>query len=177
MKKKIAILSMIILMMAISASAKEVTDIKGWNAALWGMTEADLMNSFKGKITDTGDRKSLDGRTYRNLEIEKYDIDGVEFKVLFEMGVSDKKLKRVRLVTNSALASYFSQFEQLLTNKYGQPKSKDNSQDRMSTDKTAAWLLPSTKIELLYSYTRGLGSILNIIYSDKSFIKDTTDKL
>jgi len=142
------------------------------------MTADNLRQLFGGQLTNIERQELDDGKIYRNQSLKNYNINGVNFDVSFEMGTVDDKLKRVRLICNPALPSHFSQFEQLLIDKYGQSQSKDESQGiGRSYDKTASWLLPSTKIELKYSYARGFISILNILYSDKVSLKESSDKL
>ena len=175
--KKILLWCIVISLISVTSWAQPPIDIKGWNNTSWGMTEENIRQSFKGQITDVKKQEIDEGKFYRNLKLKEYNIDGVNFDVLFEMGSTDNKLRRVRLVCSPSLPSYFSQFEQLLTEKYGQPKSKDESQSHGSFDKTASWSLPSTQIQLIFSQIRGLGSILNIVYSDQSLKKESSGKL
>lgn len=171
--KKMILFCIVMLFMASSSWAQDPIDIKGWNNTLWGMTEDNIRQLFEGQITVIKKQEIDDGKLYRNLSLNKYNIAGVDFDVLFEMGTADNRLRSVRLVCIPALNSYFGRFEQLLTGKYGPPKSKDGSQ----SGKTASWFLPSTKIELIFSHMYGFGNILNILYSDQSILKKDFDKL
>jgi hypothetical protein len=94
------------------------------------------------------------------------------------MGVSDNKLRRVRLIHSNPISSDFSRFEQLLSGKYGPSMQKDESTGiGHSYNKNCLWSFPSTKIELTYSDVPRFFSILNIVYTDNSFLKSETDKL
>jgi hypothetical protein len=178
--RKIPIVAMVIILLfsVSSVFAQSGNDIKGWNGAIWGMIKPEIENLFPGQIIKSSKRQNLDdNKYYRDFEIKNYEIDGVKFNVLFEMATIDDKLRRVRLMNLNAIDSYFSQFEQLLTGKYGMPQSKDQSRTYDGYQKTTAWLLPSTKIELIYNYSRGMGTVLNIIYSDQSDINKNLNKL
>jgi hypothetical protein len=158
--------------------AQDKPDVNGWNGACWGMMENELKNIFGDQLVRSKDRQYIDGnKIYRDLEITKYVINNTDFKVLFEMGSTDNKLKRVRLVHQSAIPSQFSEFEQLLSAKYGPPMQKDESGSRSGTDKNSSWLLPSTKIELVYIVVPRFFTILNITYTDRSYLKGDLDKL
>jgi hypothetical protein len=86
--------------------------------------------------------------------------------------------RHVRLACVSASPSHFSQFEQLLIDKYGQSQSKEILQDiANSYAKIDSWSLPSTKIELTRSSAVGAPGILSIIYSDHILKKEKLDKL
>jgi hypothetical protein len=162
---------------AVSVSAQKTADVKGWNNALWGMTESDLKELFKENITDTSKKESRDGKTYYNLEIRNIDVDGVKLRVSFNMGVSDKKLKQVRLSHRVAMAESFDILEKSLTNQYGQPTSRDDSESSRNIKRSVAWHLPSTKIALSFLQTQGplRGKYITILYSDRSFITEATD--
>ena len=158
-----------------STLAQSARDINGWNGARWGMTESELTAVFKDQIIKT-ERQYIDNnRLYRELEISKYAINGTDFKVLFEMGSNDNKLKSVRLILSPAIAAQFSEFEQLLTAKYGPPSQTDESASRREGRKNSSWLLPLTKIELLYLIVPGYFYVLNITYTDLSSL--SLDKL
>jgi hypothetical protein len=142
------------------------------------MTEDNLMELFSGQITRIAKQEIDHGKIYYNLKLTNYKIGDSEFDVFFGMSAVDNKLRQVRLTCNSALPSHFSQFEQLLIDKYGQPQSKETLQGiANSYDKIDSWSLPSTKIELTFSYAVGYMGVLNIIYSDQIIRKEKMDKL
>jgi hypothetical protein len=172
----IAIFVAITLVMVNAVFPGDKNDIKGWGQTRWGMTESEIKLIFKDNIEEL-DRYNVDKDTYRNMQILKYDVDGNEFKVLFEMGEKDNKLRRVRMVKSPALPSTYGTLEQLLSVKYGDPTSKDESNFQGTLTKTSMWIMKSTSIELLFSYTRGLGSVINIIYSDREINKNALDKI
>jgi len=175
--KKIMLLCIAISLISISSWSQNPIDIKGWSNTTWGMTEENLLQIFDGKIIDTKDKSSHDG-IYSNLKLTMFNIEDVYFDVYFEMGEKDNRLRSVRLACDFAAPTYYSQFEQLLTDKYGQPSTKDKSQNEWETKKNASWLLPSTKIELkLITNNAGLGSNLNILYRDIKFTIESLDKL
>jgi hypothetical protein len=177
MKRKAAIFCITILMIAVSVSAQKITDVKGWNNALWGMTESDLKELFKENITDTRKKnESRDGKTYTNLEIRNIVVDGVKLRVSFNMGISDNKLKQVRL-SRVAMTESFDILEKSLTNQYGQPTSRDDSESSERIKRSVVWYFPSTKIELFFVQTKGelKGKFITILYSDGSFTTEVTD--
>lgn len=161
----------------ISTFSQPTNDITGWNGANWGMTERELMDVFNEQIIKTKREYVDNNRIYRELEISKYTINGTDFKVVFEMGSVDNKLKSVRLIHPSAISAQFSEFEQLLTAKYGPLAQTDESNSRQESRKNSSWLLPSTKIELIYLVVPNFFSVLNIIYTDRSSLNDDLDKL
>lgn len=161
------------LFVTVSSWAQDPIDIKGWNNTSWGMTEENIIQLFGGKITKFAKQEVDDGKFYRKISLDNFNIDGVNFNAVFEMGSVDNRLRRVRLICDPAISLHFSKFEQLLTSKYGQPKSKDETR----TDKSASWMLPSTKIDLDYSHLSIGGYIMNIIYTDQSTVKESSDKL
>lgn len=176
MKRKTVIFCITILMIAVSVSAQKVADVKGWNNTLWGMTESDLKDLFKENITDTRKKESRDGKTYSNLEIRNITIDGVKLRVSFYMGLSDNKLKQVRL-GRVAVAESFNILEKSLTNQYGQPTNRDDSESSERIKRSVVWHFPSTKIELFFVHTKGKlqAKFITILYSDRSFITEAAD--
>ncbi|MCX5846581.1 MAG: hypothetical protein NTW12_09555 [Deltaproteobacteria bacterium] len=176
MKKVAAIIFIFVIsiMFSVPVYAQTAKDIKGWNKAKWGMTETEIVSVFDGLVLKDKENP-LD--QYASLRIPKYSVGGIDFLVRFEMG-SDDRLRRVVLVHEGSIASHFGQFEQLLTTKYGQAAQKDESKPSWTGyDKTTAWVLPSTKVGLNYTCTRGMGCALIIKYEDRSLMKDDVDKL
>jgi len=179
-KLSIAIFTFVFLFLSIPAFAESAKDIKGWNKAEWGMKESELIGVFKDTIVKSDKRQYLDdNKIYSDLEISEVVIDGIKFNVSFEMGSDDNKLKRVRLRSRVVIPDYFSNFEQLLTMKYGSPIQKDRSAgwERGDYNKSAAWSLPSTKIELIYAHSRSMGDVLNIVYIDQGHTMKDINKL
>ena len=178
MRKIILLCVAVFLFISALSWAQNPINIKGWNKTSWGMNEDNLIELFPGQITRIAKQEIDHGKIYCNLKLTNYKIGDTEFDVLFGMSAIDNKLKHVRLVCNSALPLHFSQFEQLLIDKYGQPQSKEALQGiANSYDKIDSWSLPSTKIELTFSYAVGSMGILNIIYSDQILRKEKLDKL
>lgn len=170
--KRTALLCMLMMLVTGLSWAHDPPDVRGWTKTSWGMTEENIKRLFEGRTIGIQRQEIDDGKLYRQLSL-KEDIAGIDFDVLFEMGTADNRLRSVRLVSTSALNSYFGKFEDLLTAKYGPPTIREESPG----GKTAAWFLPSTKIELIFSHMRGFGNILNILYSDRRLMKKDLEKL
>ncbi|HEX2956672.1 MAG TPA: hypothetical protein VHO70_07565 [Chitinispirillaceae bacterium] len=172
----IAALIAAILLFPGMACSQSGIDIKGWNKAEWGMAESDLLNIYKDTLIKSDKRQYLDGdELYTDMKIPGLKIDGATFDVFFEMGSKDNTLKRVRLTKYySASALDFTQFEKLLTSKYGSPSYKEEEKQGKSV---ASWLLPYTKIDLEYIYSAYDGKVLDILYADRGFTSKNNDKL
>ena len=57
------------------AQSTSNVDIKGWNEAKWGMTEAQLLAAFKGNIIKEK-RTTLDDGVYRELTYPRLEDEG-----------------------------------------------------------------------------------------------------
>ncbi len=165
--------------MSVSSWAQNPIDIKGWNTTSWGMTEDDIINMFPEKIVkiDQGKKQHSNSETFTPLKIQKYTVGDADLEIFFEMGVKDKKLQQVRMICRNPLPSQFTDFEKLLIGKYGQPTHSAEPRSPFGYEKTSSWMFPSTKIDLIYKFTRGMGSIINILYTNQEITKVESDKL
>ena len=177
-------LAVLLLFSPLSLWAQAPQDIKGWNNTTWGMTAEDLRQLFGKQLIEFERRlegHKLDGvESYKHSQLVGYKIADIDFGVHFEMGIMDNKLRRVVVVDNNNPPSDFSKVENLLTSKYGNPN-KRLTDPKKVIELATSWVLPSTKIDLLYyNYSkpsiRGVRSALAIIYTDRSVIKTDTDK-
>jgi len=115
---------------------------------------------------------------YGSIESNSGDISvNVDGKYLKKSQV-EKEIKEFMDVNKNKIPIGINKTEELLIDKYGQPQSKEALQGiANSYDKIDSWSLPSTKIELRFSYAVGSMGILNIIYSDQILRKEKLDKL
>lgn len=144
------------------------------------MTEDDLINMFQGKIVKVDQSKYPSNKeTFNPLKIQKYTVADSDLEIYFNIGVKDKKLQSIRMICRDPLPSKFTDFENLLIIKYGQPTHKgDETRSPFGTiEKTTSWMFPSTKIDLIFVNTRGLGTVINIVYTNKEITKAESDKL
>lgn len=165
---------------ATTSKLEEKQDLKGWGKSKWGMTEEELLETFKGQATVKEKKESKSDNTYSTIVIKNFEIAGNNFNVTFSMGINDNKLREVVLTETPAIEMHFSKFVQLLTEKYGPPQHSDTiTYEHGSPDftKKATWTFPSTKIELMYSDIRIFGTCLLVRYSDKSIRKEALDKI
>lgn len=162
--KKLLLLFIVYFSLSFVCAAQDQNDIKGWNKTKWGMTFDNVIELYPGI-----EKKNND------LKLANYQIDKDDFDVFFKF--DNNILKEVRLICSHAALLQFTRFEQLLTEKYGQPVTKNESPKGRYIDKNTFWLLPSTKIELAYINIFSYGPVLNIIYSDRTSNKEVNEKL
>ncbi len=71
---------------AATSKVKDEKDIKGWNIARWGMTSKEILTVFKGQAVQVEKKPFGNGKTYSEIKIQNYEIDGKNFEVTFCMG-------------------------------------------------------------------------------------------
>jgi hypothetical protein len=144
-------------------SSSQPNDLKGWNKAIWGMTEEEIQTAFKGQVQRKAKPfKSQKEGYYINLEIPDIQIGKAKLTVGFCMDDKTNLLKRVSLIANNPSEPLFRSLERDLVAKYGQMTYKDR--DYIPTDAlnkmrrvgiglesmNRLWRFPSTTIRLLY---------------------------
>ena len=145
--------------------AQEATDPNGWRAAVWGMTEGEVLAAFPGEVV-----KARKPETYRDsrvatLEIPRYEVSGTTYRVLFGFdGLG--YLASVSLFPFDSIApgvaheAAFNALEGLLIEKYGKPiTTKDTTPSRTSVSRERTWRLPRTVITLTYFKAAGFGTV------------------
>lgn len=150
-------LAVIIVSFTFAVTGQTPTDVNGWQEARWGMTETELVDAFKSRVTKLDKpRELVDNKGYANYAIKDYEIEGNKFTVYFDMDMQTKKLMRVRMSLNDDTSLipkdtlYFSPYDELLTRKYGTATFKnDDRKPKMITLKRQ-WAFKTTTVELTY---------------------------
>lgn len=153
---------LLIAIAACAGTAKTQTpiDVPGWQEARWGMTEAELLDTFKSRISKLPEREALkDNKGYADYAIRDYEIESNKFTVFFDMDMETKKLMRVRVSLNddksmiSKETLYFSPYESLLTRKYGNASYKNDERKRGMVILKRNWAFKTTTVELSYLWS------------------------
>lgn len=152
--------------------AQKPDDVPGWQEARWGMTEPELVEAFKSRVTKLPERQALkDNQGYADYSIQDYEIEGNKFTVFFDMDMQTKKLMRVRMSLNEETSMlskdtlYFPKYESLLTRKYGAPSFKNDERSRGMVILEREWFFKTTTVKLSYVWSSmGNFSWLKIMY-------------
>ena len=118
LSKLIIISTMIVLNTVSTVNGQNQTDIKGWRMAEWDMSRGDLIEAFKGEISQ------IESNT---LVIEKFTISEYSFDVEFLMNEKTSLLEGVVFRYNLKSENYkwleyksaFNFLEKSLIEKYG----------------------------------------------------------
>ncbi|MFI5338253.1 MAG: hypothetical protein ACHQ7N_00245 [Candidatus Methylomirabilales bacterium] len=162
-----------IVLVPVASTAQGPTDIEAWRSAKWGMTEAEILEIFKGEARKLDKEVRFSSGT-ATVEIPDYSIDGTRYRVLFLFDVSTKTLTKIQIqpkretAASGALnAVLYRRLEMLLTEKYGPPTSAHENKPRNGPagfdDWVAWWSFPKTIISLHYFDGR-----LLLIYEPRS---------
>jgi hypothetical protein len=123
-------------------------EIIGWNKATWGMTENELIKSFPDAVQLDEDVTYSDG-IFVSIIIPTYKVGSETFKISFQM--KSNPISKARTLTNVLMElnetpfdSTFDSINNLLIEKYGEPKNRQNSE----SEKKILWIYPKTKITL-----------------------------
>ena len=160
-------LAMLLFLVALSGGQlfSDEPKVEGWKAAKFGMTEAEVRDAFKDEI-----REFQKPEKWKNGSAPIY----VEFQLAekpwdarFIFDVKAKTLVEVLLRPSKTVGFpglLFPDLERQLTEKYGQPESKND--ERTGVGRLRSWKRAQTRIELRYSEIEGLGvRNLTISYS------------
>jgi hypothetical protein len=165
------ILSLLGLILALSASGSSQTDLAGWRAARWGMSDSDILRTF-GTQLKTLSKPQRFREQHVDLIIPDLKINDHLFTVFFKMDDRTDKLIEVLIRLNEMKSrnrrdDLFSELEMVLTKDYGAPGSKVNKKETPLAkyeywDLRRIWRLPTTTVELDYlwdnsSYASTLG--------------------
>jgi hypothetical protein len=124
-------------------------DINGYDKAVWGMTEDEVMKAEAPKIAKLKKREIFAGGKTASLGIDEVLIGDITFKGLFLFDDTSHKLVQVNLdyhdETNLGARRAFSATAKLLTDKFGPPSTQDTDE----TMPECTWELAKTKISCL----------------------------
>jgi hypothetical protein len=144
------------------------SDVKGWQAATWGMTEQQILDAFPGQVVrmeKPGPPNAARNDTRVTLHIPKYEINGVDYGVNFGFD-KDGRLSLVALAADLKQGSelVFSGLSKLLTERYGAPTTDNHTLRKRDT----IWRLKSTTIELGYLRIAGVAELVTLMYAPPS---------
>lgn len=146
----------------------QIKDVEGWDKARWGMTEDQILQTFKGRLNKLPKTKKS-GYTYVNLQINDFVVEGIKCAVSFKMDTKSKLLKMVSIEPmkkKDNTPANFNLLKEMLTKKYGHPDY--DSEDEL-IDYELRWHFPSTEINLSYSDSEYfIHPMLRLIYRPNS---------
>jgi hypothetical protein len=162
-------LASLLLVVVVAAGATDKpSDVQGWTATRWGMTEEEILASLPGqavRLTDPLPKRSYAGGVVVNVGIEVLEVSKIKLKVHF---VPDEKGKLRRVLIkplDRAYAFHFQTLDAILTEKYGTPTFRSTVGNKM----ISKWSFPTTNIELEFTeFGPRIGSTLVLIYDRKS---------
>lgn len=157
----------------------DAVDPGGWSKAKWGMTVEEVVQVFNGQAKRTDGCKERSGSPPSAkdpkvclAEIEDIEIEGDHFRVAFRFDRVTKRLDIVNLEPVGDLYAWDTRAEKLermLTEKYGQPAYRKNTDQRLFKGVDCTWVFPQTKIFLMGAYSPSRlikgGPLLTVIYS------------
>ncbi|MBV9925778.1 MAG: hypothetical protein JOZ96_12230 [Acidobacteria bacterium] len=136
-------------------------DVVGWEGARWGMSEAELLKAFNGRLRKLPERKQFFA-SYAEYVIPGFKLGGEPFTVFFQMDKGTDKLAQiiVRLDEQVSLAPrerLFNSLDASLARAYGRPgQPKDERYTFRGKYKgialTRTWKFPTTTVELSYGW-------------------------
>lgn len=71
-------------------------DVEGWRAARWGMTEAEVLEAFKGEAR-TLDKEARFDRGIATIEIPAFTVEANAYHVQFLFDTGGRRLKEIHL--------------------------------------------------------------------------------
>lgn len=142
--------------------AQNIKNMKGWYKAQWGMTESEILETFKGQAVRLSKPRDH-GKYVATVEIPKIETADMTLSVSFLMHKDSLKLARVQLQPinlGPGWIAHFSHLEEVLTKKYGPPLYKD---EKERNSYMVIWQFPDTSIELSGMSSAGFYTGLVII--------------
>jgi hypothetical protein len=136
----------------------------GWRDSRWGMTEEQILNTFKGEAVRLPAEKKLAKGNYCNIVIENVKLGISIYQVNFVMDGQTKGLITVRIspaekwnLGDKTTQAEFKDLEKLLIEKYGNPSYRDemgnpdfSKRIKGHTNLVTKWNFPTTSIQLSY---------------------------
>jgi hypothetical protein len=167
-------LVVLILLIAASVSAQP-KDISGWQTAVWGMQQHEIIAMFGPKLRKLSERAKFVS-TYADYTIPDYEIDGRVYTVFFQMKNGTDRLSEVVVRLNEMKSKtpredVFTELETLLTKTLGSPTNRndlrpttpDRSYVRILLNRR--WRFPTTTVVLAYDWSNDIHtSVLAIRY-------------
>jgi hypothetical protein len=140
--------------------------VNGWRQARWGMTEEQVMKTFKGEAVSVEQPKTT--LTMRGLvQIPAFSLASTSFEVTFWF--ADKHLQQISLTKDMSYPggrNYFRIIESMLREKYGPPATDRSSDNSSPAAWKIDWNLKGSNISLFYVGGSSTGSeSLSLTYS------------
>lgn len=148
-------------------------DVFGWNKSRWGMTEEEILETFKSQAERLDKMETYQGgykNYYALIGIDNFDILGDNYKIRFLMDESKTLAKvLIKVEGDDPSETRYRILEQLLVEKYGPPSYKYEGKESTElihsiTSITMSWNFPSTIIEIKYVEITGIVRDLTISY-------------
>ncbi len=170
----------------------QITDLKGWNKAHWGIDKTEIKSIFKEQADSI--KVMHFGDTYSDIYLPDFKIGDYNFNVYFQFSKKSKKLVSVLIKpiisdstklkknTKSQLSEFelkniFDYLEQKLIYKYGKPTlSKDTNDNKTgSYAKIRNWEFFSSVIEFGLRDDRLFGYSTYILYLHYKMKEENVD--
>ena len=153
--------AMAIVIFPVASDAQGPADVEGWRSAKWGMSEAEILEAFKGEARRLDEPVGFSKEGQATVGIPDYSIDGAWYRVLFIFD-GQGKLNAINIrPREKGSEGIYRSLEKLLMEKYG-PLSYKNEERKRGGDKnwTARWNFPKTVISLRYIYEGPLPNVI-----------------
>ena len=156
---------------ALAFAADRPSDVKGWTATTWGMTEGEILKALPAQASQLAKPVKYADRA-ATVGIERLTINHTDFIVDFlpdQQGRLDRVL--LRPVSENPLESVFQTLAASLTEKYGPADFKDPTSGPVQK-RIMRWTFPSTTIELLFTNMSIIKRNNLVLVYDRSTKKD-----
>jgi hypothetical protein len=158
----VGILAFVMLALALPVAGE---DINGWHEAKWGMTPDQVQKvlsypTFEADLAKLCSKECNEGAV---LELDDYELNGLNFTVRFWFSKPDRRLQAVSLFAKQLNGNdnhAFTETKHFLETVYGSPKSFSLQHGYFDIK----WNIPSTMITLLSNTT----SEMTILYEESS---------
>jgi hypothetical protein len=140
----------------IATARQTATDIAGWDAAKWGMTESEVASAFKGKAQKARKPKVINGVSF-TLTTSGITFATLKGTVEFGFAQSDGRLQQVTFVPDKEYWDDFEILDRHLTGLFGPQPRKQDPQGSVPLGTTVVWRLNTSSIVLYHAGNRDSG--------------------
>lgn len=131
-----------------------------WEGARVGMTEAEVLEAFRGRAEAPAKKTVSEEGTYVGATIAEAKLGDSSFVVDFVFRSPEKTLQRVTLACTECYASEYSSVKRALVEAHGAPIFDEaTSVDR----RRAVWVVDGRKIQLRWVHSELLGRALRVL--------------
>jgi len=167
--------SLVVLILTIAATVNaQPKDLSGWQTAVWGMQEYEIIAMFGPKLWKLRKRAKFVS-TYADYTIPNYEIEGRPYTVFFEMDNRTNRLSVILVRLNEMKSKtpredVFAEVEAVLTKTLGDTTNRKDLRPttpdgyvRIILNRT--WRFPTTTVEFAYDWSNYVhSSVLGIRY-------------